>query len=154
MFAENINKMKTLAAIALFASLILMGCRVFQKAGSDSPNFDEIILNSAAFFLESINGDQLDTESLSGNLPSISFHPEENKITGFAGCNRYFGSYEISNDSLSIGIIEATKMACNHLDIEQRFLSAIGDQKFRWLIEDKKLVLRNDKNVVIFRNDR
>jgi heat shock protein HslJ len=154
MFAENINEMKTLAAIALFASLILMGCRIFQKAGSDSPNFDEIILNSAAFFLESINGDQLDTESFSGNLPSISFHPEENKITGFAGCNRYFGSYEISDDSLSIGIIGATKMACNHLDLEQKFLSAIGEQKFRWSIEDEKLVLRNEKNVVILRKNR
>lgn len=143
--------MKTLAAIIIISSFVLPGCRLFQKAGSNSLNFDETILNSAAFFLESIDGDQLDTESLSGNLPSISFHPEENKITGFAGCNRYFGSYEISNDSLSIGIIGATKMACNHLDIEQRFLSAIGEQKFQWSIEDETLVLRNEKNVVIFK---
>lgn len=143
--------MKTLAAIIIISSFVLTGCRLFQKAGSDSPKFDETILNSAAFFLASINGDQLDIESFSGNLPSISFHPEENKITGFAGCNRYFGSYEISDDSLSIGIIGATKMACNHLDVEQRFLSAIGDQKFRWLIEGEKLVFRNEKIVLIFR---
>lgn len=57
-------------------------------------------------------------------------------------------------DSIFFGIIGATKMACSHLEIEQKFLSGIGEQKFRWSIEDEKLMLRNEKNVVILRLGR
>jgi heat shock protein HslJ len=143
--------MKSLAAIVLFSSIILFGCRLFQKAGSDTSSAYDPIIYSEIFLLESINGVQMAMDMFSGNHPSLSFHPEENKISGFAGCNRYFGSFEIADDSISIGIIGATKMACKHLDLEQKFLSGIGEQKFGWSIEDEKLLLRNENNVVIFR---
>lgn len=36
----------------------------------------------------------------------------EGRVSGFAGCNRFFGSYESSGDSLSFGVLGATKMMC------------------------------------------
>lgn len=143
--------MKTFAAIFFILLFSLFGCKLFQRTGSDNSVYNVRLLNSEVFQLENINDYQVDADLYSGNLPTLSFHPKENKITGFAGCNRYFGTYELSGNSISFGMIGATKMACSHLDIEQKFLSGIGEQKFGWSIEDEKLVLRNEKLVVIFR---
>lgn len=146
--------MKTFAAIFFITSISLLGCRLLQRAGSDTSVYNVKYLNSKVFLLENINGYQIDADFFSSHLPTLSFHRKENKITGFAGCNRYFGSYKIMADSIFFGIIGATKMACSHLEIEQKFLSGIGEQKFRWSIEDEKLMLRNEKNVVILRLGR
>jgi heat shock protein HslJ len=143
--------MKTIAAIFFITSISLLGCSLLQRRGPDTSGCNVKYLNSKVFLLENINGYQIDADLFYSNPPTLSFHRKENKITGFAGCNRYFGSYKIIADSILFGITGATKMACNHLETEQKFLSGIGGQKFRWSIVDERLVLMNEELTVIFR---
>ncbi len=51
----------------------------------------------------------------------------EGKFNGNAGCNSYFGSYEVEENNLSLGAIGATKMACEEdaMQAESTYLSAL-----------------------------
>ena len=55
---------------------------------------------------------------------------EDGQVTGSAGCNQYFGSYETDGSSLTTGPVAATEMWCEEpagaMDLERDFLSAIG----------------------------
>jgi len=51
----------------------------------------------------------------------------EGKLTGHAGCNRFFASYEVSGERLRVGPIGATRMACEApaMELEAAFLAAL-----------------------------
>jgi heat shock protein HslJ len=48
--------------------------------------------------------------------PHILLDPAEKQATGFAGCNHFFGSYELDGSSLTFGPMGATRMACPDLE--------------------------------------
>jgi putative lipoprotein len=43
---------------------------------------------------------------------SVEATDEGWRATGFAGCNRYFGTCSLTDDALSFGPLAATRMAC------------------------------------------
>ena len=47
------------------------------------------------------------------------------EVIGHGGCNRFFGSYDQSGDTLTFGPLASTKMACPNLAEEQAFMSAL-----------------------------
>ncbi len=51
----------------------------------------------------------------------------DGKVDGSAGCNRYFASYEIENESLSFGPAGSTMMMCDdeRMEREREFLAAL-----------------------------
>lgn len=51
----------------------------------------------------------------------------DGRLTGHAGCNRFFGSYELTGDRIAIGPLGATRMACPGavMDLEMAFLEAL-----------------------------
>lgn len=58
---------------------------------------------------------------------TISF--DDTRMSGYSGCNRYFGNYTSSNDGVfSTGPIGATKMACigEQGQQEQHYLELLG----------------------------
>ena len=59
--------------------------------------------------------------------PFVQFEAE-GRVVGDAGCNRFFGSYEEDGDTLKIGPLGTTRMACipDMMATEKRFLDALG----------------------------
>lgn len=58
--------------------------------------------------------------------PNLTLHSEENRMSGFTGCNRMFGAYELDGERLSFGQIGVTKMACpDTMELERKFLDAV-----------------------------
>lgn len=104
------------------------------------------------FHLLSINGEPV-KPSQSGEKLTLIIHPDDARISGFAGCNRFFGPYSLNADTLEIGVIAATKMACMDNNQEQKYLSCLSGQKFLWRWEGEKLILINaDYTLVLIRN--
>jgi heat shock protein HslJ len=60
----------------------------------------------------------------------FAFQTSENKINGYAGCNSFFGSYDLDGSAISFSQMGSTKMACvrNVID-EQAFLLMFGQVK-------------------------
>ena len=54
---------------------------------------------------------------------------KENKLSGRAACNGYFGGFELEKGSFSVGPIGATKMFCGPplMDLEEAYLRALGN---------------------------
>ena len=59
--------------------------------------------------------------------PHLVLRSQDNRVSGFGGCNNFNGSYEIEGRSITFSPMAATMMACVHgADTERAFLAALG----------------------------
>ena len=73
--------------------------------------------------------------------PFVQFDEQEMRIAGFAGCNRFFGSYKRDGDHLKIGPLASTRMSCGKLDLlEHSFLQNL-ELADGWQVNDRKMTL-------------
>jgi heat shock protein HslJ len=69
------------------------------------------------------------TEIPAGVHMVVSFNPD-GRITGYGGCNRFFGGYTISGDHIKIGPLGSTRKGCPGLYLlEGKFLSLLQSAK-------------------------
>lgn len=73
---------------------------------------------------------------------------ERTQVAGRAACNRYFGSYELTGESLRIGQLAGTKMACSDasMRVEYQFLNALSTVNGFHAERDTHQQLRIDLN--------
>ena len=66
-------------------------------------------------------------KSISPKL-TISFDDELNRVTGFAGCNSFFGAYTAQNNDITFGNIASTKKLCQKEinDLERHLLKTLS----------------------------
>ncbi len=90
------------------------------------PPVDEALTNTYWKLLE-IGGKPVKTPTGQKEAHMI-LATAESKVHGNAGCNNFFGSFEVDGDSLTFGQTGATMMAClDGMDTEQAFLAALGE---------------------------
>lgn len=124
--------------VSLVASGLLVAC-AGNGAAADPPRLDD-----TAWVLSDLpgrtladtkwdvtgynNGRQAVVSVLNGTRLSIGF-PADGKASGFAGCNRFSGTFESQGTSLSFGPVATTRMACASpdgiMEQEQAFLKAL-----------------------------
>ena len=46
------------------------------------------------------------------DMPTLIFHTKEMRISGYSGCNNFFGNYELNGNLVTFSKIGATKRAC------------------------------------------
>jgi heat shock protein HslJ len=90
------------------------------------------------------NGRQAVTSLIRDTQISASFGVD-GRISGHAGCNRYFAPYTLAGDALTIGSAGATRMACAEpaglMQQEALFLAALATVA-TWRIDGDRLELR------------
>lgn len=80
--------------------------------------------------------------------PFLELSSTKRSAYGFGGCNRFFGSYESSGESLTFGALGATRMACPEgMDQEQELFTVLG-KVTRYKVRDAVLELLADDTVV------
>lgn len=79
----------------------------------------------AASPLASLAGSEWGPERASNPATSERFvaFKTGGEIIGHGGCNRFFGTYAQDGDTLTIGPLASTKMACPDLKAESEFLN-------------------------------
>lgn len=84
----------------------------------------------------------------------IVFDKEKGRVSGFAGCNSFFGSYEKGNGKLTFKQMGSTLMACadeERTKLENDFLKLISDKTFRYDVAEQTLnFYENDRLVLMF----
>ncbi len=90
-------------------------------------------------------GDPSDPQAvLEGSEITAEFDSAKGTVTGSAGCNSYFGAYEVDGDTISFGPLGSTMMACPEpegiMAQELAFLTALGSA-VTYQIEGDKLEL-------------
>lgn len=75
-----------------------------------------------------------------GGTPTISLSSKDQRASGFAGCNRFFGGYELDGDRLRLTALAATRMACPDMSVEAAVLKAL-EATAAWKIDGRELEL-------------
>ena len=113
-------------AVSLFFS-----CKPAEKSAS---------LTGTKWVLESMNGREV---KLKEPTSEVFMTLEDGKVNGKAGCNSFFGSYELGEENqLDFGPMGATKMACPDMDIEVFFFTMLDSTRI-YTIEGNKLSLKD-----------
>jgi heat shock protein HslJ len=99
------------------------------------------VLSSAGEQMTVLPGTEVTAEFVAGALG------------GSGGCNRYFGPYEVSGSSLTVGMLGSTMMFCGEpegvMDQEQAFLDAMQSAASFEVSAEQLLILNGDGQVVL-----
>ena len=128
------------------ALLFLAAC---QGATESVVRADQLINRS--WSLESVDGDPVaDAES----RPVLAFG-DELKITGLAGCNRFFGQATLEGERLVSGPLGTTMMACPppRDELERKVLAVLANGCEIGLQGDR-LTLRGSNHTLVYRLDQ
>lgn len=126
-------------AVVLF-SLALMACR--PTAAVLSPADFRRSVAGTEWELVELQG-QPAPVGAGGRRATMRFDADSARVSGFAGCNRYFGSYSLGNDepALTFGAVGMTKMACAQgMDLERQLGDALS-RTSRYTLQDGRLTL-------------
>ena len=81
----------------------------------------------------------------------ILLRPDSKQVNGSGGCNRMFGVYELSGDSLRFSGIGSTKMACKDaMDTEAAFFAALL-RVATWKVAGQQLDLSDASGALVAR---
>lgn len=125
---------------ALLGLTTLTGCQVAKREGIVTAS--AVPLVNTNWRLTQLGGELVDNPA-GERAVNLQLQQQNARATGFAGCNRMFGGYLLSNDTLKFDQLGSTKMACldeNRMKLEQRFFTALS-QVARWKISGSTLEL-------------
>lgn len=84
------------------------------------------------------------------SAPTLIFHEEDNRLSGFAGCNNYFSTYTISGVEIKFDKTGSTRKLCPDMSVENVFLKLLPEVA-RYEIVKKELYLydKNDEVLIL-----
>ena len=137
------SKMKYVAVVALagIAILALAACQRADSAASDP-------LDGTSWVLMAYRK----TRPISGTTITATF--EDGQVRGSAGCNSYSGSYQISGDTITVGAVAITEMACLEpegvMEQELLFVEFLTDAQTFRLADGQLQTFRPDGEALTF----
>ena len=114
--------MKTFQALLLALALLMVQCKSTQVSTSKPA------LENTHWRLSEMNGNPIITLDASRDVYiTMTTEKGENRISGFAGCNRLSGGYTLSGDKVKF-VIATTKMMCpeEQMAVEDFLLKALS----------------------------
>lgn len=81
--------------------------------------------------------------------PTIVFNAD-GSVNGNAGCNNYRSNYNLTENTLSIGNMMMTKMACPSLEGEGKYSKALSTQLQATINGNKLILMQQGKDVLTF----
>ena len=106
--------------------IVLTAALILAFTGCNSSSSD--ILEDTKWILDSYGDRDNPQEVIEGTEITATFNSKDDQVNGTAGCNHYFGDYEIK-DGLSIGMLGNTEMWCGEpegrMDQETEYLKIL-----------------------------
>ena len=140
--------MKPFFLIVIALSLSSTSCALWKKTAEQAQPLTETIWR-----LTELSGSAVSvaTEHTTAGDAYIVFSGEEGRFSGFAGCNRFSGSYELSGaNKITLPQIIVTRMFCADMEVENQLLPLLSFVT-QYRISGDSLVLLNAKNEVLVR---
>jgi heat shock protein HslJ len=125
----------------LFALGLAAGC------GGD----EDSVVDAASFVgIPWVLSAGLDVDGWESAAPSATF--TDSAVAGSTGCNRFSAPYTVDGDSLEIGMIAATLMACPPPAdaVERAYVDAL-ERVTGWRVDDAELVLLDEEGAELLR---
>lgn len=132
--------------LPFFFILLGFACRPSNQIGELVGAINDRPLEGTVWLLTELNGKDISTvESLKSI--SVLYSKDDKKVSGFAGCNSFTGSFEMNGSEIS-ATLASTRMFCEgKMEIETEFLKVLNAPHHH-KVEGGHLYLR-DKNTVV-----
>lgn len=134
-------KIRQLAIISLFSALVMLLTACGGGASADP-------LDGTSWQLMAYRK----TSPIPGTVITAAF--EDGQVTGSAGCNSYFGSYEVKGDTITVGPIAITEMYCAEpegvMDQEATITAYLADAQTFTLSEDQLMIFQSEGEALTF----
>lgn len=76
------------------------------------------------------------------SAPTLVFQEEDQKLSGFAGCNNYFSTYQLKGQEITFDHSGATRKLCPDMSVEDVFFKLLPEVA-RYEVVKKELYLYN-----------
>ncbi|MCP4358634.1 MAG: META domain-containing protein [Chloroflexi bacterium] len=102
-------------------------------------------LNGTSWVLQSMQGNAL----VENSETTIAF--QDGGVNGVAGCNNYFGSYQIDGNHIDMGPIGSTEMFCEPEALMAQETAYLGTLRLatQFQIEDDQLILMDEEETIL-----
>ncbi|GAB3830318.1 META domain-containing protein [Pontibacter rugosus] len=126
----------------LLVFLFAVGCTVQNK----NQAAEDYTIKDAYWSLYALEGE--DVQRPQNTMTAfIRFQENDNDVHGFTGCNKFFGKYEVGEETLKMSKLGSTRMACPLMEQENMFM-AILDRVDSYRISNNFLTLYAGGNAV------
>ena len=137
--------------LIVLAAIALTACSA--DAGSSATD-SSAALENTTWVLESYGEQDTLQAVLEGTEITGVFDSAEGNITGSAGCNSYFASYEISGNELSVPTLGYTEMYCltpdGVMEQEQQYVTALASAERYEIREGRLHISGADGRALVF----
>lgn len=128
--------------ITLFITVFLLNCGGTKDATvmeKDTTN-----LTSGKYIVSTVNGESISDLTL-------EFDTDNKKVSGFSGCNRFFGDYTIEGNTLSFGALGTTRKMCAPKDNtkEQNMLKTLAEVNGFKVSGDQLQLEKDNKTLLV-----
>jgi len=125
-----------------------------NRHGNNNKPGDELSLENTSWILKSYGPSDSPTLVLEGTEVTIQFHKDTGEFNGTAGCNNYFGGYEVDDETITVtSPIGNTEMYCEgKMDQEQAYLGILQAME-SYSINDDSLTITCGDNVLNFEKE-
>jgi heat shock protein HslJ len=135
--------------ITIFMVPLLLGACAMQERNRQYGEGDSVLQNSY-WMLLSLPGQQME-DNPESYTAYIRFNESDNDLTGFTGCNRLRGTYQVSSNSLKLTNLSTSRAMCPIIE-QENFLMAILEKVDAYRIAGEILTLfYKNKAVATFR---
>ena len=86
-------------------------------------------------------------------LQRVTLEIEDTRVSGQGPCNRYFGSVvqsDTGSNSIQVGPIASTKMACPHLSAEHRYFQDLQRVSMVTFVPDGLVLTTSNQTTLVF----
>jgi len=152
------NKLTLASLILLLTTLI--GCQSNQYLDVEEKKADPSTTKLTLINWELVNIHGVIEKTMQAKMQNnelavhLILHEKDDRISGFSGCNRYFGRFKTENsvgglNKITFSGMGATKMACFDMPInEQDYFNALASTVF-YQLEDNALTLLDESLTVL-----
>lgn len=126
--------MTRLTPLTVSFALALVACQA--KSGTTS---EPAPITDRSWVLQELEGQPLDSADRQ-RPPTLTLTGAGTRASGFAGCNRFAGTYTLGPGTLEFGPLAMTRMACPSIELESRYARALAAVR-QYRVERDELVL-------------
>lgn len=135
------------ARVSLADHRALAGCCRLVSSDAGTPSAAAPI-EGPTWRLTALRG--LRSKALKAGDEPVTARFQDGRVSGFSGCNRFFGGYSLEGDRIEIGQMAGSMMACPEpsMNLEHAVISALAGT-FRYAVAGKTLTLLAESEPVL-----
>lgn len=120
---------------------LVVASSAVPSAAADSLVLPPITLTDRQWALVALGDGSAPPVGAQGRQATMRLDAASLRVSGFAGCNRFSGSYTQTGDTLRFGALGATKMHCPDGEALERIVLSLVPRVTTWAIIDGRLHL-------------